>query len=87
MESSESSVKSAEDLKVPDDLLQKLHAANQQFHEAKELLEQTVGDANEDHQKRVDQAQEQLRVAEREVEKVTMEIQGSLKPPAAEQKH
>jgi hypothetical protein len=87
MYSSNSSIKTAEEKKVPDELLQKLHQANQQFHQAKQVLEATMGDDQMDHQKRFDLAEEQLRVAEREVEKITMEIQGSLKPPAVEPKH
>jgi polyhydroxyalkanoate synthesis regulator phasin len=87
MDSSESSIKAAEDRKVPDDLLQRLHAANQQLHQAKQVMEQVLADSELDHQKRVEAAEEQFRIAERDVEKITMEIQGALKPPAAEQKH
>jgi DNA anti-recombination protein RmuC len=73
-----------EDHKVPADLLQMLHAANEQFHRAKQLLEAALADTEYQHQQKIDQAEEQLRAAEREVEKVTTEIQGALKPPANE---
>jgi acyl-CoA thioesterase len=76
-----------EDHKVPEELLQRLHQATQQFHQAKQVMEAAVANAEYQHQQKIDQAEEQLRVAEREVEKVTMEIQGSMKPPMVEKGH
>jgi hypothetical protein len=76
-----------QDHKVPEELLQKLHEATQLFHQAEKALEAAMADSDYQHQQKIDLAQEQLRAAEREVEKVTMEIQGSLKPPATGKGH
>jgi predicted nucleic acid-binding Zn-ribbon protein len=76
-------IKAAEGQKVPDNLLQRLHEANERFHAAKQQLEHATGDSEYSHQQRIDQAEEQLRLAEREVEQVTLEIHGSLKPTSA----
>jgi hypothetical protein len=76
-----------EDHKVPEELLQKLHEVTQQFHDAEKALEAAMADTDFQHQQTLDQAQEQLRAAERDVEKVTMEVQGSLKPPASGKNH
>jgi hypothetical protein len=82
------SVKAVEDRMVPDDLLQKLHQANLRFHDAKLQLDAAMVGSEFRHQDRVDQAEEELRLAERDVEQVTMEIHGALKPPpAVEPKH
>lgn len=78
---SKSSIEAAEERKIPEDLLQKLHAATERFHRAREAMEKSVGDAEYSHQQRIDQATEQMRVAEREVEEITMRIHGSLTPP------
>ncbi len=79
-------IKSAEKQKVPDDLLQKLHQANERFHAAKLQLEKASGDSELSHQKGLDKAEEEVRLAEREVEQVTLEIHGSMKPtPAIEE--
>ena len=87
MDSESAAIKSAEDRKVPDHLLQRLHAANQQFHQAKTLYDQAVADTELGRDQRLEQAEEQMRVAEREVEKITLEIHGSLKPSSVEPKH
>ena len=82
------SVKAVEDRMVPDELLQKLHQANVRFHDAKQQLEAVMVDTEFGHQARIDNAEQELRQAERDVEQVTMEIHGALKPPpAVEPKH
>jgi hypothetical protein len=81
---SNESVQAAEDRKVPEDLLQRLHDANQQFHDARQQLDGVMSDAEFGHQKRIDQAEEKLRLAEREVERVTTEIDGALKSQSKE---
>jgi polyhydroxyalkanoate synthesis regulator phasin len=81
------SIQSAEDRKVPEELLQKLHLATQEFHAVKQELENVTADAEFSHQQRLDQLQEKLRKAEREVEQVSMQIHGTLKTPPIEPNH
>ena len=78
---SNESVQATADRKVRDDLLEKLHQANQRFHDAKKQLEAVMDDSEYSHQQRIDHAEDELRLAEREVEQVTLEIHGTLKPP------
>jgi methylphosphotriester-DNA--protein-cysteine methyltransferase len=77
-------IKKAEERVVPDDLMQELHKANEQFHSAKRAVEQTMADPQEQHQQRVDAANDQLREAERRVEEINLRIHANLKPPPAQ---
>jgi hypothetical protein len=76
-----SSVEQAQERQVPDELLQKLHAATERFHAAKKVLDSAMDDSEIDHLQGVDRATEDVRAAEREVEQITMQIHGSLRPP------
>ncbi|MDB5293030.1 MAG: hypothetical protein JWL69_4271 [Phycisphaerales bacterium] len=60
--------------KVPDELVNQLHDANERFHSAKEQLEEVMDDSEYDHQTRVQAGTDKLRDAEREVEEVTEKI-------------
>jgi peptidoglycan hydrolase CwlO-like protein len=73
------SMKSAEDRKVPGDLLDKLHDANAKLHDAKEQLDATMKDSEMRHQGRVDEATAEFRSAEQEVEQITEAIHHSPK--------
>jgi DNA polymerase III delta prime subunit len=80
-ESPESSVEQAHNRRLPDDLLQKLHAATERFHQAKKNLDLAMGSEDYSHQHTIDQATSELKNAEREVESISMEIHSTLKPP------
>lgn len=67
--------------RVPDELLQKLHEANQRLHESKEHLERQMAGTEYRHQERVDEAENRFRSAEREVEEVTKQIEPYVTPP------
>ena len=73
-------VKDAEELQVPEDLLKQLHEADARLHEARRAMEQTMDDADYDHQHRVDASSGDLNAAEREVEEISAKIHKSLKP-------
>jgi hypothetical protein len=60
--------------KVPDELVNQLHEANEHFHSAKEQLDQAMNDSEFDHQTRVQAGTDRVRDAEREVEEVTEKI-------------
>jgi hypothetical protein len=81
---SESSIQAAHDRQVPDDLLQKLHVATERFHAAKKDMEDAMGTEDYSHQQTIDRAADELRAAEREVEEISLQIHGSLKPPPPE---
>jgi flagellar hook-basal body complex protein FliE len=61
-------------LRVPDELLAQLHAANQKFHEAKQRLEQTMAETQEDHLHRVADQMQKFRQAEAEMEEISRKI-------------
>jgi methylphosphotriester-DNA--protein-cysteine methyltransferase len=75
------SMKAAQDRRVPDDLLQKLHLAGEHLHRSRQLLEEAMDDTEYAHQERLDQMTDQLRAAEREVEEISLKIHSSLAPP------
>jgi len=77
----ESSVEAARERQIPDELLQKLHESTERFHQAKKSLEDAMGNSEYQHQQTIDRATDDLRAAEREVEAISMQIHGSLKPP------
>ena len=77
----ESTVEAARERRISDDLLQKLHLATERFHQAKRLLEGASGEMQYSHQQHIDQANDDMRSAEREVEEITREIHSALKPP------
>ena len=66
---------------VPDDLHQKLHDANQRFHEAKKLLDETMNDTDYDHGERVERQLEEVRKIEREIEELNEKIREVLSRP------
>lgn len=66
--------------RVPDELLQKLHDANQKLHESKEHLERQMAGTEFRHQERVNEAEGRFRSAEREIEEVTDQIEPYLAP-------
>jgi len=69
---------------VPDQLVDELHDANERLHHSKEHLEQAIDGCEYRHQERVNQATDQFRKAEHEVEEVTEKIKDSLREqPAA----
>jgi hypothetical protein len=55
---------------VPEELLGQLHDANDRFHKDKEQVEAAMDDTEYRHQERINQAEEELRRAEQEVEEV-----------------
>jgi len=60
--------------RVPDELMDRLHRANERFHVSRQDLERWMDSWEFRHQERVDAAEEQFRQAEREVEDVTEQI-------------
>jgi hypothetical protein len=72
------SIKAAKDLQVPEALLEQLHAADAQLHEARESLEQTMDASDYSHQKAVTAATGELSTAEHTVEEISVEIHKSL---------
>ncbi len=68
---------------VPDDLMDKLHKANDRFHQAREQLEAQMNGVEFRHQERVNNASEAVRVAEREVEEVSDRIGQELRSQQA----
>ncbi len=77
----ESSIEAAHERRVPDDLLQRLHAATERFHAAKKAMEDAMGTEEYSHQQTIDRATEEVRAAERAMEEISSLIHGSLKPP------
>ena len=65
---------------MPQDVLEKLHEATGRFSDGRKRLEEEMDAAEQDHQKRVDAAAEQLRQAEREVEQAEEKIKELLPP-------
>ena len=78
---SQSSIEAAHERRVPDELLQKLHAATERFHEAKKSLDEAMANSEYQHQQTIDRATDDMRAAEREVEEISLQIHSSLKPP------
>jgi hypothetical protein len=70
----------AAELRVSDELLGQLHAANARLHEARRKLEESMDGSDYEHQHHVDQSGDELRAAERAVEEVSEKIHKSLKP-------
>jgi hypothetical protein len=68
-------------LKVSEDLLKKLHEADQQFSAARHRREEAIDEATPESTNR-DAAAAELRDAEKRVEDVTEEIDRDLHPPA-----
>jgi hypothetical protein len=66
--------------KVPEELLIKLHDANQRFSEARHHREEAIDSSSPETTER-DKAHQEMLDAERTVEEVTDEIDTSLHPP------
>jgi protein subunit release factor A len=80
-ESESPSIAAAHERQVPEAMLQKLHEATERFHQAKKSLDAANAASEFNHQHSIDKAAEEFRTAEREVEEITLQIHGSLKPP------
>ena len=80
-ETEPSAIEAAHARQIPEELLQKLHDATERFHQAKKSLDTATSASEFHHQQSIDKATEELRTAERQVEEITMQIHGSLKPP------
>jgi predicted nucleic acid-binding Zn-ribbon protein len=63
---------------VPEELLGQLHEANDRFHKGREQVEAAMDGTEYRHQERINQAAEELRRAEREVEEVEQRIEEEL---------
>ena len=70
---------------VPDDLVRKLHDANEEFHAARQHLEDAMHSTLPRHQHRLDEAGDHLRRAEQQLEETSEQIIQTL-PPAAPKK-
>jgi hypothetical protein len=68
--------------RVPDELLDQLHAANQRLHESREQLEEALDGDEMRHQERVDAAADQLRRAQHDWEEVDRKIHDTLHLPS-----
>ena len=64
--------------RVPDELLQQLHEANARFHRAKEQLEGAMNNTDFAHQHHLNQAESEMREAERVVEEIDRRIRAEL---------
>jgi len=62
------------DAKLPEELLKRLHQANDRFHESRGRLEKAMDGSDYRHQERVNAAAKELRQAERKVEDIEQEI-------------
>jgi hypothetical protein len=67
---------------VPDDLLEKLHKANERFRLAKEEMERVMDDAEMRHDERVEGRIDEMRAAEKEVEDVSAQVAEIMKRKA-----
>ena len=72
------------DLRVPDELMDRLHRATDRFHESREHLEAALAGSEFRHQDRVNAAGEELREAEREIERIENEIRAILARPVGD---
>jgi hypothetical protein len=72
---------------VPEELMQRLHAANESFHDSRQEWERMLGNTEDRHQERIDQAAEKLRAAERELEEANEAIRRALRQNAPPQAH
>jgi len=59
---------------VSDDLLKKMHEANERFRLAKEEMERVMDETEMDHTEKIERRIEELRMAEKEVEDVAGKI-------------
>ena len=64
--------------RVPDELIDELHGANQKFHEARVHLEEQMDGTEHRHQERVDAAASDVREAEQKLEAVSDQISQTL---------
>jgi hypothetical protein len=71
-------VQSAAARRVPDELIQRLHAANQRLEEARAALGEAMDQSLYRHEERVEQANGDLRSAEGAVEAISDEIHKAL---------
>jgi hypothetical protein len=69
------------ELRVPDELIDRLHHATDRFHESRAHLEAAMNGSDFRHQERVNAAGEELRQAEREIERIEDEIRTILSKP------
>jgi hypothetical protein len=67
--------------RIPDELMDRLRGASARFHESREHLETAMSGSEFRHQERVIAAAEEVREAEREIERIEAEIQSVLSAP------
>jgi predicted nucleic acid-binding Zn-ribbon protein len=67
-------VTTAADQRVPEDLLARLHDANQKLHDARKALEAAMDASEPSHQSGVDEANKQVHAAEVAVEQISEQI-------------
>lgn len=75
-----SQMENASPKNISEELIEKLHEANQHFSEAKEHLENAIDSTEYSHQEMIDKRSEELRAAERNVEEITEKIEKVLEP-------
>ena len=68
---------------VPDELMKKMHEANQHLDEDREALEAATTDGDYDQSAIVEHATERLRKTEHEIEDVESKVRDAIHPPAA----
>jgi septation ring formation regulator EzrA len=59
---------------IPEELIRRLHDATKRLHAARQELEQAMAGSEDRHQDRVDVAAEQVRQAERELERIDQAV-------------
>jgi hypothetical protein len=69
---------------IPEELMQRLHAANQHLHEARMAVEGAMDDSEYRHQQRLDAAEDRMRQVAGEFEQIDQAIKAALqgKTPA-----
>jgi hypothetical protein len=69
---------------IPEELLRQLREANSRFRQGREQVEGAMDNTEFNHQQRINQAEEELRRAEVEVEEVERRIEEELSEPTSE---
>jgi hypothetical protein len=70
---------------VPDDLVRKLHDANEEFHSARQHLEHAMQSTLPRHQDRLAEAGDHVRRAEQQLEETSNQISQTLPPTTPHQ--
>ena len=65
--------------RLPENVLQRLHGANDELHHARVEYEKALNNTEFRHQERVEQAAQRLRDAEQRLEEITAEIDRRLR--------